>query len=127
MPNCIGAVRSSTPIPVRMNAAATALIGRLIGAGDDERNQEAVPDGFLFAARRLYYDTALQIYPAQLWPLKNIVGASQIVFGTDYPFPALLGQPLERLREAGVFSRSDLHAIDRGNAERLFPAFARPA
>ena len=51
--------------------------------------------------------------------LTKFVPISQILFGTDYPV-----EPFETttkpLAEFG-FSARDLQAIDRGNAERLFP------
>ncbi|MND01539.1 hypothetical protein D3C83_205680 [compost metagenome] len=45
---------------------------------------------------------------------------SQIVYGTDFPFRG--GAEINGgLNGYGEFSRSDLAAIERGNALRLFP------
>jgi predicted TIM-barrel fold metal-dependent hydrolase len=48
-----------------------------------------------------------------------VVPASQILFGSDYPIvPLPISEgPLDHFG----FSPSDLQAINRGNAERLFP------
>ncbi len=40
----------------------------------------------LHHVRRFYYDTAGSANPVQLQSLKLLVPASQIVFGTDFPF-----------------------------------------
>jgi len=67
----------------------------------------------------LYFDVAHAAYPAPLSALKKIVPVPQILFGSDYPivpFPVSEG-PLDHFG----LSAGDLQAIDRGNAERLFP------
>jgi predicted TIM-barrel fold metal-dependent hydrolase len=48
-----------------------------------------------------------------------VVPTSQILFGTDYPIvpPPVSAGPLDHFG----FSASELQAINRGNAERLFP------
>jgi predicted TIM-barrel fold metal-dependent hydrolase len=102
----------------------TALIGRLENAALNERGRAAAPQGFRSAARHCYYDTSLQLSAAQLWPLKNIVGVERILFGSDYPFSVYAGHPVQELRQSGVFSASELAAINRGNARRLFPGVA---
>ena len=46
--------------------------------------------------------------------LKALVGGSQIVFGTDYPFMSAL-DTVEALRECG-FNKDELGDIERRNA-----------
>jgi predicted TIM-barrel fold metal-dependent hydrolase len=67
----------------------------------------------------IYFDVAHATYPAPLSALTKVVPIPQILFGSDYPivpFPVSEG-PLDHFG----FSESDLQAINRGNAERLFP------
>jgi predicted TIM-barrel fold metal-dependent hydrolase len=69
--------------------------------------------------KQLYFDVAHATYPAPLSALTQVVPASQILFGSDYPIvPLPISEgPLDHFG----FSPSDLQAINRGNAERLFP------
>ena len=52
--------------------------------------------------------------------LKTIVGASQIVFGSDSPIIESPGRQLQGLQTCG-FNAQELVGIHRGNAQRLFP------
>ncbi len=55
--------------------------------------------------------------------LKQLVGSSQILFGTDFPFvPVELG--LSGLQTAG-FSPEELRAICFDNASRILPRIGR--
>jgi predicted TIM-barrel fold metal-dependent hydrolase len=67
----------------------------------------------------VYFDVAHAAYPAPLAAITKIIPISQILFGSDYPIfnPPVTENPLDRFG----FSPSDLQAINRGNAERLFP------
>jgi 6-methylsalicylate decarboxylase len=67
----------------------------------------------------VYFDVAHASYPAPLAAITKIVPISQILFGSDYPIynPPITEGPLDQFG----FSASDLQAINRGNAERLFP------
>ena len=67
----------------------------------------------------IYFDVAHATYPAPLSALTKIVPVSQILFGSDWPivpYPVSEG-PLDHFG----FSPADLQAINRGNAEHLFP------
>jgi predicted TIM-barrel fold metal-dependent hydrolase len=67
----------------------------------------------------IYFDVAHATYPAPLSALTKVVSPSQILFGSDYPivpYPVSAG-PLDQFG----FPESDLQAINRGNAEKLFP------
>ena len=54
--------------------------------------------------------------------LKMIVGASQILFGSDHIDPMSPGieRHLQGLQKCGL-TAAEIAAIHRGNAERLFP------
>ena len=69
--------------------------------------------------KQLYFDVAHATYPAPLSALTKLIPTSQILFGTDYPIvpPPVSAGPLDHFG----FPASDLQAINRGNAERLFP------
>ena len=68
----------------------TSLIERFgVGAPDtinDNLAGAAPPNSRLYHLRRFYYDTAQSVNIVQMRGLKTVAGASQIVFGTDYPF-----------------------------------------
>jgi 6-methylsalicylate decarboxylase len=76
----------------------------------------------LHEVRRFYYDTAQATHVAPMSALTKVVPVSQIVFGTDFPYRTI-AEHVEGLKKSGVFSRSDLRAIDRENALRLLPRF----
>lgn len=81
-----------------------------------------LPQGFLHEARRFYYDTAAIYGAGPLQALVKAVPVERILFGTDVPW----GNPDEiamAIVESGVFTPSDLKAIDRDNALRLLPRY----
>jgi len=75
--------------------------------------------GALTHLRRLHYDTAQCANPVAMRALHSVVGASQIVFGSDY-FYRTATETIRGLETCGAFSRAELDAIARGNAVRLF-------
>jgi predicted TIM-barrel fold metal-dependent hydrolase len=81
--------------------------------------QKRVPRGVLAELRRFFYDTAWSAHPMALTSLTKLVPASQIVFGSDYPYRT--GEDhVKGLLEYG-FSAADLRAIESQNALRLLP------
>jgi len=78
-----------------------------------------VPKGFRFELQKFYYDTAQANHPGALAALLKLVGPSQVVFGTDYPYRT--GSEVIEGLAAQRFTAKDLHAIDRDNALRLLP------
>src|SRR5438874_4844251 len=76
------------------------------------------PDGIENELRRLHYDTANATSAPAIAALAKLVPASQILFGSDYPyFPVSQHQNLRGLG----FGEGDLAAIESGNAIRLVP------
>jgi 6-methylsalicylate decarboxylase len=70
-----------------------SIAGRILGnqaTAEDLAKPPAV-NSKLYQVRRFYYDTAASANPVQIQALKLLVPASQIVFGTDYPFGRLDG------------------------------------
>jgi 6-methylsalicylate decarboxylase len=95
-----------------------------IGAPDtiaDNLARPAEPNSRLYHLRRFYYDTAQSTNFVQMQGLKTIVGASQIVFGTDYPFVSA-AKHLQGLQKCG-FSVEELRGIHRENALRILPKY----
>lgn len=73
----------------------------------------------LYHLRRFYYDTALTSDPITMTALKTLVGPSQIVWGTDFPFvPTRV--TLEGLGQSG-FNADELGGVERENALRFLP------
>jgi aminocarboxymuconate-semialdehyde decarboxylase len=106
-------------IALHAGGALPYLAGRLeIGADayTECRQVEQRPESYL---RRLFYDT-VSYHPPALRMLADTVGASQVVFGTDYPH--VIGDParvLSSIEQAG-FSADEIDAIVGKNAkERL--------
>lgn len=68
--------------------------------------------------KRLHYDITTSTSRPALTALRAFVPPSQMLFGTDFPFL----KPSDTVPglESFGFSASELHAIDRGNAEKLF-------
>ena len=95
------------------------LVGRFLGRGARAESLARAPEANsrLHHLKRFYYDTAGSTNPIQMQGLKSLVGISQIVFGSDFPF----GPPMntvEGLRNAGL-NAEELRAIERENALRV--------
>jgi predicted TIM-barrel fold metal-dependent hydrolase len=81
-----------------------------------------VPHGVLHELKRQYYDTAGIVNPVAFNAIKQLVGTSQLLFGSDVPFwdAKLLVAGLNDL----IDNSSERNAVDFGNACALFPAHA---
>ena len=84
-----------------------------------------VPDGVIAELKRLYYDTALSANRSTFRSLMHLVPASQVLFGSDYPFApeSTMVATVRGLSELEL-SAPDLRAIERDNALRLMPMLA---
>jgi 6-methylsalicylate decarboxylase len=76
----------------------------------------------LHHVRRFYYDTAGSANPVQIQSLKLLVPASQIVFGTDFPF-ANPAATVAGLETSGL-TQEDLRGVYRDNALKFLPKYA---
>ncbi len=81
-----------------------------------------LPNGVHPALKHFLYDTAQASNPQALGTLMSLVPASQIVFGTDYPYRTCV----EHVKNLAAMNLKpeDLAAIERGNAARLMPQLA---
>jgi 6-methylsalicylate decarboxylase len=79
------------------------------------------------ALRRLYYDTALAFSPPVLNMLREVVGFTQVLFGTDNPYLRrdMAIRCTEQMRQTTALSEGEREAVLHGNAERLFPRLSR--
>jgi 6-methylsalicylate decarboxylase len=98
------------------------LIERFVNLARGGQFSAQFPEGFPAVARRFFYDTAQTSNPAAMSALSKVVPVSQIVFGTDFPFRNA-AEHVKGLKDCGVFSQTDLQAIDRSNALTLLPRF----
>ena len=100
-----------------------SLAGRFLGpaASAESLAKPAELNSRLYHLRRFYYDTAGSANPVQMVSLKMIVPATQIVFGTDFPFGNAAG--IARGLQNCGFTAQELRGIDRDNALRLVPRF----
>jgi predicted TIM-barrel fold metal-dependent hydrolase len=99
------------------------LVGRFLGHGSTRNvdlSQPPAPNSKLYHLRRFFYDTALSANRVQMQALKALVGSSQIVFGSDFPFMATL-DTVEGLRRCGL-TAEELRGIERENALRILSA-----
>jgi predicted TIM-barrel fold metal-dependent hydrolase len=79
-----------------------------------------LPDGVEYEIKRFYYEVAHGAGTPGLDALKDLVPISQILFGSDVPIRNY-ELTINGLDHFHGFSPGDLDAINRGNAERLFP------
>jgi predicted TIM-barrel fold metal-dependent hydrolase len=115
-------------IPVIFSHGGGNIWGqRFVSAEIGSRPSELGKDGKygpkLTILRRFYYDIAQISHFVHLQNLKTLVGTSQILLGSDYPY----GQPAEYVQDVidmvgeGIFTPGEEVAIGRGNALRLLP------
>jgi predicted TIM-barrel fold metal-dependent hydrolase len=71
------------------------------------------------ALKRQFWEVAGASAAPSLAALTKLVPLAQILFGSDYPF-VLFERTISGLEQYGL-SKADLRAINRENAERLFP------
>jgi predicted TIM-barrel fold metal-dependent hydrolase len=96
------------------------LAGRIDGIARNRKDLAAMtPNGVMHEIRRLHYDIAGVTHPIAFNAAYQLVGASQLLFGTDYPFwdPNLASTTLATL----VPDAAECRAIERDNALKLMP------
>jgi predicted TIM-barrel fold metal-dependent hydrolase len=97
------------------------LAGRIDGAS---RGAEArLPRGFMSEVKKFYYDLAGAANAGAIASLLKLVTPAQVLFGTDFPPGGSSLSVATLIAELGLFSQSDMRAIDRENAVRLLPRF----
>lgn len=99
------------------------LIERILGRTEmASLTDTSRPNARLHQLRQFYYDTANANNVVAMTALKKVVGTSQIMFGTDFPYEGPVAQQATDLRSCGVFSGSELKAVFGDNARRFLVA-----
>jgi predicted TIM-barrel fold metal-dependent hydrolase len=93
---------------------------------------ELLSDGLAASRRqleRLYYDVTLSANDTVLACLNELVPVTQILLGTDYPLAQEIGvaTTVSGLAHYPGFDDADRHAVESGNAFRLFPRLVAAA
>ena len=99
------------------------LAGRINGGSGNAKDR--LPNGFIAEIKKFFYDLAGAANKGAIASLRELVTATQILFGTDFPPGGTSFDVANTLRELGMFSAADLRAIDRDNAVALMPRLAR--
>ncbi|MET7991053.1 amidohydrolase family protein [Amycolatopsis sp. NPDC005232] len=83
-------------------------------------------DDVIRELKRFYFDTALSASPSALPALPEFAEPGHVLYGSDWPFaPERAGIYYNRyLEQYPRFAEGEAAAIDRGNAEVLFPRLA---
>jgi 6-methylsalicylate decarboxylase len=99
------------------------LVGRF-GLGDPDALANPPANSRLAQLRKFFFDTAGSANPVTMQALKALVGAPQIVYGTDYPFGGANGPSniVRNLQRCG-FSATELAGVERDNALRILPKY----
>ncbi len=102
-----------------------ALSGRMrnsIAEMPAEEVAKFAPRGMDYELQRQFYDTADAAYGPSMAAIQSYVPATQIMFGTDYPYVSMESN-LKELRERRLGDRQT-QAIQRDNVLRLLPHLA---
>lgn len=81
--------------------------------------QARIPNGTIYELQKLYYEIAHASFPWSMAALLKLAPIPHILFGSDYPVEHI-ESTIDEL-PASNLSMETLRAIDRENAERLFP------
>lgn len=104
-------------------AAVPVLSGRIkdIARGDRAKFIPGGSAGALDEMRKLYFECAHATYAAPIAAVTKFAPPTQLLFGTDFPvWPYTT--TIDPFNETEPELPADVqHAMDRGNAERLFP------
>lgn len=109
------------------HAGGTApfLAGRIEGSLRNLKDRATrLPKGAIAEMRRFHYDLAGAANTGAVASLMQLVAASQVLFGTDFPPAGPSLATVEAIANLG-FAAAEQAAIDRGNAMRLLPRLGR--
>jgi predicted TIM-barrel fold metal-dependent hydrolase len=104
--------------------ALPMLAARIAGIARNRKDLTArVPNGVMPELKKLHYDIAGISDPIPFNAIRALVGPSQLLFGTDYPFwsPQVA---IATLAEFGI-GADERERIERGNALGLMPGLGR--
>ena len=96
------------------------LYNRFAGTARRKDVEPRLPKGLIYEIQKFYYDTAQVYNPYTLTGFSKMIPTSHMLFGTDFPVVSA-GITMQGIKDSGVFSANELHAIGRDNAVGLFP------
>jgi 6-methylsalicylate decarboxylase len=96
-----------------------------MGVVPDAEERGTAADTF----KRLHWDTAIAWGDNTLRTLRDVAGMSQVVFGTDYPYPRddLTIGGRRSIDETAALDDAEREAIFSANAAKLLPRVAQLA
>lgn len=99
---------------------------RLSQVAQENKASSLSSDEVIASLKSFYYDVALSTAPTVFSTLKELVGTSQILFGTDYPLrqEKNVSDSIEQLRSYTGFDEDDKQLIMSETAKKLFPRFS---
>jgi len=116
---------SGADVPVMAGRIKDRVPGFSTFGGKPLSNREGrtdkIPRGVFYELTKLYYECAHAAYPAAIAALTAFAPPSQYLFGTDWP-----AEPMESTLDElpkSKLSLATMQALNRGNAEKLFPRF----
>lgn len=95
------------------------LAGRIEGASANAKDR--LPNGFLHEVKKFHYDLAGASNVGAVASLLQLVSASHVLFGTDFPPGGSSASIAAAIQKLGMFSAADIRAIERDNALALLP------
>ncbi len=96
------------------------LIERILGRKNmASLTDPSRPNARLHQLRQFHYDTANANNSVALDALTAVVGVSQILFGTDFPYEGSVAEQSHDLKACGAFNATQLRSVGRDNARRL--------
>jgi len=95
------------------------VLARRVGELFPPELAAGAPNGVEAELKKLYFDIANGANPSSLAAVTKLVPISQLLFGTDFPM-VRMSITVDGFRDF-KFSASEVDAINRGNALRLFP------
>jgi predicted TIM-barrel fold metal-dependent hydrolase len=87
----------------------------------DPKHTEYIPNGVSPELQKFYFDIAHASFPMPLAALLKFAPTTHILFGTDFS-PEPIESTVDQLPTSGL-SPALMRAIERDNAEKLFPRF----
>jgi 6-methylsalicylate decarboxylase len=88
---------------------------------NDPKHAEYIPNGVIPELQKFYFDIAHASFPMPLAALLKFALPERILFGTDFS-PEPIESTVNELPKSGL-SPALMRAIERENAEKLFPRF----
>ncbi len=103
------------------------LAYRLSTVAEESKAITLSKEDVLNSFKNLYYDVALSTSPGVFFTLKELVGTSQIVFGTDAPLRPNTGvhESVEIFKNTNIFNAEEKQSIAYKTSAALFPRFAK--